>query len=77
MAVSTGTPLNTMLSPETGELLSRGSRSFKVTFLGRSLDVDLPGYYPEGNGDGVHVGDDLEVIDSALRTLQRQGSDGA
>jgi len=37
-----------------------------------SLVVDLPGYYPEGEGDGVVVGDDMRVVDEALRILKEK-----
>jgi hypothetical protein len=42
-------------------------RPFTVTYKGESLVVDLPGYYPNGDGDGVVVGDDMRVVDEALR----------
>ncbi|UEM18064.1 hypothetical protein J4G43_052345 (plasmid) [Bradyrhizobium barranii subsp. barranii] len=58
-----------MLSPETGEILPRGVRPFTVTYVRRSVTVDLPGYYPRGDGDGVHVGDDIAFVDRALPTL--------
>ncbi len=62
----------TMPSPETGETLTRGVRPFKVTYKGQSITVDLPGYYPEGNGEGVHVGNDMSVVDRALRVLKEK-----
>lgn len=62
----------TMQSPETGEALNRGLRPFTVTYKGRSVTVDLPGYYPAGDGDGVLVGDDMALADAALRTLKEQ-----
>jgi hypothetical protein len=34
--------------------------------------VDLPGYQPKGDGDGVHVGNDMSVIDRALRMLKQK-----
>jgi len=34
--------------------------------------VNLPRYYPEGEGDGVHVGDDMTVVDAALRGLKEK-----
>jgi len=43
-----------------------------VAYKGESVTVDLPGYYPAGEGDGVHVGDDMDVADKALRTLKEQ-----
>jgi HTH-type transcriptional regulator/antitoxin MqsA len=32
----------------------------------------LPGYYPAGDGDGVHVGDDMAAADVALRELKER-----
>lgn len=62
----------TMTSPETGEELTRGTRPFTVSYKGETLVVDLPGYYPAGDGDGVHVGDDMHVLDMALRALKER-----
>lgn len=66
---------NTMVSPETGEQLIRGSRPFVVTYLDQSTTVDLPGYYPVGEGEGVHVGTDMEVVEEALRALKIAAGD--
>lgn len=63
---------DTMTSPETGELLTRGVRSFEVSYKGAFLTVELPGYYPAGDGDGVHVGRDMIVVDAALRALKEK-----
>jgi HTH-type transcriptional regulator / antitoxin MqsA len=62
----------TMASPETGETLTRGTRPFAVAYKGESVVVELPGYYPSGDGDGVAVGNDMEVVDAALRTLKER-----
>jgi HTH-type transcriptional regulator/antitoxin MqsA len=62
----------TMASPETGEPLRRGVRPFTVTYKGESMTVDLPGWYPEGDGDGVLVGDDMAAADQALRVLKER-----
>jgi HTH-type transcriptional regulator / antitoxin MqsA len=62
----------TMISPETGETLTRGVRPFTVTYKGESTVVDLPGYYPVSNGEGVHVGDDMAAADAALRILKEK-----
>jgi HTH-type transcriptional regulator/antitoxin MqsA len=70
MVAKAGTLPKTMPSPQTGETLTRGVRPFKVTYKGRSIIVDLPGYYPKGEGDGVHVGKDMSVADHALRALE-------
>jgi HTH-type transcriptional regulator/antitoxin MqsA len=60
----------TMISPETGETLTRGVRLFTVAYKGESVVVDLPGYYPSGEGEGVHIGKDMAVVDQALRDLK-------
>jgi HTH-type transcriptional regulator/antitoxin MqsA len=62
----------TMLSPETGEPLTRCVRSFTVAYKGESVVVDLPGYYPAGEGEGVHIGKDMAVVDEALRDLKEK-----
>ncbi|MDH6267753.1 HTH-type transcriptional regulator/antitoxin MqsA [Rhizobium sp. SG_E_25_P2] len=62
----------TMASPETGETLRRDVRPFIVRYRDREMTVPLPGYYPEGDDDGVHVGDDMAVVDQALEKLRRE-----
>ena len=62
----------TMASPETGETLYRGTRPFVVTYKGKSITIELPGYYPESGAEGIHVGDDMTITDAALRTLKEQ-----
>src|SRR5262245_4340410 len=63
-------PAEMMISSETGETHTRGVRPFTVTYKGESATVELPGYYPPGDGDGVHVGTDMSVVDHALRELK-------
>ena len=72
MAEAKRTLSGTMASLETGELLTRGVRPFEVAYKGARIMVDLPGYYPAGEGEGVHVGDDMRVVDEALRELKRR-----
>jgi HTH-type transcriptional regulator/antitoxin MqsA len=62
----------TMSAPESGELLRRGVRPFAVSYKGETITVDLPGYYPAEDGDGVHVGDDMHVVDDAVRALKEK-----
>ncbi len=40
----------------------RGVRPFLVTYKGERRTVELPGYYPEGEGEGVHIGVDLQAV---------------
>ena len=75
MAVSRKELPETMTSPETGEPLHRGVRPFMVAYKGKSITVELPGYYPESGDDGVHVGDDMAVTDAALRKLKEDVDD--
>jgi HTH-type transcriptional regulator/antitoxin MqsA len=69
---TTKTLPETMTSPETGETLTRGVRPFVVAYRVESVTVDLPGYYPLGDGDGVHVGKDMRVVDEALRAIKEK-----
>lgn len=71
MAVDATLP-ETMPSPETGEPMVRGIRPFLVTYKGQSRSVELPGYYPEGIGEAIHVGDDMAAVDEALRSLKEE-----
>ncbi|MGE3875702.1 MAG: type II toxin-antitoxin system MqsA family antitoxin [Parvibaculaceae bacterium] len=63
---------DSMVSPETGEILRRDVRPFVVTYKGESITVDLPGYYPKSKNKGVHVGNDMAAADEALRTLKEK-----
>lgn len=72
MAVSKQEMPETMASPETGETLCRDVRAFVVTYKGKSVTVDLPGYYPANGDEGVHVGHDMAAADAALRTLKEE-----
>jgi HTH-type transcriptional regulator / antitoxin MqsA len=72
MATGKQTLPSTMIAPDTGEMLTRGVRPFAVSYKGENVDVELPGYYPAGAGEGVHVGDDMAVVDEALRGLKEK-----
>jgi HTH-type transcriptional regulator / antitoxin MqsA len=72
MAVSMKELPETMVSPETGEILRRSVRPFVVTYKDRSVTVQLPGYYPEQGDEGVHLGEDMAVTDAALRKLKEE-----
>lgn len=72
MAISKKDLPETMISPETGETLRRDVRPFTVTYKGKSVTVELPGYYPGNGNEGIHVGDDMAVTDAALRSLKEE-----
>jgi HTH-type transcriptional regulator / antitoxin MqsA len=70
MATKVGILPKTMPSPETAETLTRGVRPFKATYKGQSITVDLPGYYAQDDSEGLHVGNDMSVVDRTLRALK-------
>jgi HTH-type transcriptional regulator / antitoxin MqsA len=72
MADTAETERPTMLCPVTGQVLHREARPFTVRYKAREVVVDLPGYYPEGEGESVHVGADMAAADNALRLLKEQ-----
>lgn len=49
----------TRIHPETGETLRRGVRPMMVSYAIYSKVIDVPGWYPEGDGDAIHTGKDL------------------
>lgn len=60
----TSSPLpDIMPFPEAGALLRRDTRPFTVRYKGLEATVDLPGYYPGGEGESLHVGDDMAGVD--------------
>jgi HTH-type transcriptional regulator/antitoxin MqsA len=63
---------DSMPCPETGQTLHRDTRPFTVRYKGQEIVVDLPGYYPAGNGESVHVGTDMAAADDALRALKER-----
>jgi HTH-type transcriptional regulator / antitoxin MqsA len=65
----------TKIHPETGETLTRDIRPFTVRYAGASLTVDLPGWYPDGQGESLHVGRDMEAADKALKQLRKAAGD--
>lgn len=67
--------LETIASPETGQVLVRDVRPFEVRYKDRSVVVNLSGYYPRDSGhdeDAVFVGNDMAPADEALKLLRRQ-----
>ena len=61
-----------MPCPETGQTLRRDTRPFTVRYKGQEAIVDLPGYYPEGDGESVHVGADMAAAEDASRTMKER-----
>lgn len=62
----------TRIHPETGETLRRGVRRQTVRYGSLVREVEVAGWYPEGDGDGIHAGADLAEADRAFRELRDQ-----
>lgn len=58
--------------PETGLPMVRGSRPLSVSYKGRKTVIDMPGWYCDGSGEGIHTREDMKVSDLALVTLKAQ-----
>jgi len=60
------------ICPETGHPMRREVRPMTIEYKGRSLEVDMPGWYCEHCGEGVHSGKDMVVSDRALNRLKAE-----
>jgi HTH-type transcriptional regulator/antitoxin MqsA len=61
---------DTRIHPETGETLRRGVRRQTVRYGSLARQLDVPGWYPEGGGEGIHIGADLAESDAVYRELR-------
>jgi HTH-type transcriptional regulator/antitoxin MqsA len=64
--------VETRIHPETGKLLKRGVRSTVVRYNGLERTIDLPGWYPEDDDDGIISGPDARVSDAALHEMKAE-----
>jgi HTH-type transcriptional regulator/antitoxin MqsA len=64
--------MNERICPESGAVMTRGTRPMTLSYKGRSVVIDMPGWYAEGVEDGVHSGDDMKISDRALHRLKAQ-----
>lgn len=60
----------TRIHPETGQELRRDTRPQTVCVGSLSRVVDVPGWYPDGDGDAIHSGEDLRAFDEAFKELR-------
>jgi HTH-type transcriptional regulator/antitoxin MqsA len=63
---------DTRIHPETGQELRRDVRQQTVRFGSLSRVVDVPGWYPEGDGDALFVGTDLHASNTAFKELRSE-----
>ena len=60
----------TMIHPETGELLHRDIRPIEFSYKGEKITVAMPGWYPDEGDEGIFTQGDMDVSDEALRILK-------
>ena len=63
---------DTRIHPETGQELRRDVRRQTVTFGSLSRVVDVPGWYPDGDGDALFDGADLHAANAAFKELRSE-----
>lgn len=62
--------METRIHPETFEVLRRDVRPQTFRYASLSRTIDTPGWYPEGDGDAIFIGKDLEPWDAALKEMK-------
>ena len=62
----------TMIHPETGEILYRDVREIEFSYKNEKITMAMPGWYPKnGNSDdGIFSMDDMAVHDKAIRLMK-------
>jgi len=58
--------------PETGALMYRGVRSMTLSYKGKTITFEMPGWYCEQSKESVHTGADMKVSDRILNLLKAQ-----
>jgi len=59
-----------MRHPETGATLKRTRRVETVSYMGMTKQVEIEGWFPDDDGDGLLMGDDSLPLDKALAELK-------
>lgn len=60
----------TRIHPETGQVLTRGTRKQTVCYGSLSRTIEVPGWYPADDSDSIHSGADLLALDAAYKELR-------
>lgn len=60
------------IHPETGATLHRDIRPFELVFRGEKTVIDMPGWYPDDDGDAIFTQEDMKVAGNALRALKAE-----
>jgi len=59
-------------NPETGEELFRDVRKIRYEYKGTEFFVDMPGWYPKDNDNGIFTQEDMKVYDKALHLAKAE-----
>ncbi|RYE64252.1 MAG: transcriptional regulator [Oxalobacteraceae bacterium] len=62
----------TRIHPETGKELRRGMRQQVISVGSLRETVDVPGWYPDDDSDGIHTGADLKASNEAFKRLRQE-----
>ena len=60
----------TMIHPETGEILHRDIKPIEYEYKGEKITVNQPGWYPAEGDEGILSWDDMKISDQALEILK-------
>ena len=61
---------DTRIDPETGKTMTRGVRTMLIQYGSLAREVEVPGWYPDGDGNAIHSGADLKDADEAYAQLR-------
>lgn len=67
---------DTRIHPVTGETLTRQVRKETVRFGSQSEEIEVAGWYPEGDGDALYTGEDLKEWDATLIRMRNDQKEG-
>ena len=56
--------------PETGAPMHRDVRPLDLSYKGRSLTIDMPGWYSDQSAESIHTAADMKVSDRGLNCLK-------
>ena len=62
----------TMIHPETGSILRRRNRCETIIYMDQTRVVEVEGWFPEDDGDGVLMGADAVPLDAALAEMKAE-----
>lgn len=67
--------MESLIHPETGEILRRDVRVIEFSYMGEKIIVDMPGWYPSEGDEGIFTGEDIKVSDAALKILKARANE--